>query len=71
MIGKRLVNGVESPAISVDDRGLQYGVGLFETMAAINCLVRHFVRHMDWLADGCRRLGLWPTPGWRLWRPPG
>ena len=36
MIGRRLVNGVESSAISVDDRGLQYGDGLFETMAAMN-----------------------------------
>jgi 4-amino-4-deoxychorismate lyase len=61
MIGRRLVNGVESSAISVDDRGLQYGDGLFETMAAMNGRVRHFERHMERLADACRRLGL-PTP---------
>ena len=61
MIGRRLVNGVESSAISVDDRGLQYGDGLFETMAATNGRVRHFERHMERLADGCRRLGL-PAP---------
>ena len=41
MIGRRLVNGVESSAISVDDRGLQYGDGLFETMAALDGRVRH------------------------------
>ena len=61
MIGRRLVNGVESSAISVDDRGLQYGDGLFETMAAVNGRVRHFERHMERLADGGRRLGL-PVP---------
>jgi len=61
MIGRRLVNGVESTAISVDDRGLQYGDGLFETMAAINGRVRHFERHMERLAEGGSRLGL-PVP---------
>jgi 4-amino-4-deoxychorismate lyase len=61
MIGRRLVNGVESSAISVDDRGLQYGDGLFETMAALNGRVRNFARHMERLAEGGRRLGL-PVP---------
>jgi 4-amino-4-deoxychorismate lyase len=61
MIGRRLVNGVESSAVSVDDRGLQYGDGLFETMAAFDGRVRHFERHMERLASGCRRLGL-PLP---------
>jgi 4-amino-4-deoxychorismate lyase len=62
MIGRRLVNGVESSAISVDDRGLQYGDGLFETMAAVNGRVRNFDRHMERLAVGCRRLGMPPPP---------
>jgi 4-amino-4-deoxychorismate lyase len=61
MIGRRLVNGVESSAISVDDRGLQYGDGLFETMAATNGRVRNFARHMERLTEGCRRLGM-PMP---------
>jgi 4-amino-4-deoxychorismate lyase len=61
MIGRRLVNGVESSAISVDDRGLQYGDGLFETMSALNGRVRHFEVHMERLAEGGRRLGL-PVP---------
>jgi 4-amino-4-deoxychorismate lyase len=65
MIGRRLVNGVESSAISVDDRGLQYGDGLFETMAAANGRVRHFERHMERLAEGCRRLGI-PAPSAEL-----
>jgi 4-amino-4-deoxychorismate lyase len=62
MIGRRLVNGVESSAISVDDRGLQYGDGLFETMAAVNGRVRSFERHMERLGEGCRRLGIPPPP---------
>ena len=61
MIGRRLVNGVEASAISVDDRGLQYGDGLFETMAATNGRVRNFTRHMERLAVGCHRLGI-PMP---------
>jgi 4-amino-4-deoxychorismate lyase len=61
MIGRRLVNGVEATAISVDDRGLQYGDGLFETMAAQDGRVRNFARHMERLAEGCRRLGM-PMP---------
>jgi len=61
MIGRRLVNGVESSAISVVDRGLQYGDGLFETMSAQDGRVRHFERHMERLAEGGRRLGL-PVP---------
>jgi 4-amino-4-deoxychorismate lyase len=65
MIGRRLVNGVESSAISVDDRGLQYGDGLFETMAAVNGRVRNFDRHMERLGEGCRRLGI-PAPSAEL-----
>jgi 4-amino-4-deoxychorismate lyase len=65
MIGRRLVNGVESSAISVDDRGLQYGDGLFETMAVADGRVRHFARHMERLASGCQRLGI-PMPEARL-----
>lgn len=65
MIGRRLVNGVEASAISVDDRGLQYGDGLFETMAAVNGRVRNFARHMERLAEGCRRLDM-PMPAVEL-----
>ncbi len=42
MIGRKFVNGVEGGSVSVDDRGLQYGDGLFETMAATNGRVRRF-----------------------------
>lgn len=65
MIGRRLVNGVEGAALSTDDRGLQYGDGLFETMAASNGKVKRFDRHMARLAEGCHRLGM-PMPAVEL-----
>lgn len=61
MIGRKLVNGVEGGGISTDDRGLQYGDGLFETMAAANGKVRRLDRHLARLAEGCHRLGM-PMP---------
>ena len=57
MIGRRLVNGVEASAIAADDRGLQYGDGLFETMAAVDGRVRHFAAALARLLDGCAALG--------------
>lgn len=59
------MNGVEGAALSTDDRGLQYGDGLFETMAASNGKVRRFARHMARLAEGCHRLGM-PMPSVEL-----
>jgi 4-amino-4-deoxychorismate lyase len=55
------VNGVEGAGISADDRGLQYGDGLFETMGAANGKVLRFDMHMARLVEGCHRLGL-PMP---------
>jgi len=61
LIGRRLVNGVEGAGISADDRGLQYGDGLFETMGAANGKVRRLAQHLARLAEGCHRLGM-PVP---------
>ena len=61
MIGRRLVNGVEGAGISADDRGFQYGDGLFETMLAVNGRVRRLDMHMSRLSEGCHRLGM-PSP---------
>jgi 4-amino-4-deoxychorismate lyase len=55
------VNGVEGAGISADDRGLQYGDGLFETMGAAKGKVLRFDLHMARLAEGCHRLGM-PMP---------
>ncbi len=61
MIGRRLVNGVDGTGVAADDRGLAYGDGLFETMAAAEGALRHFDLHMARLEDGCRRLEI-PMP---------
>jgi 4-amino-4-deoxychorismate lyase len=61
MIGRRLVNGSETAGIAADDRGLQYGDGLFETMAAAGGRIRHLALHLARLEDGCRRLRI-PMP---------
>lgn len=55
-----LVNGVEcvdpAQAISVADRGLGYGDGLFETMLLQQGRVRFLESHLARLEAGCRRL---------------
>ncbi len=56
-----LVDGEISSRISVTDRGLHYGDGLFETMAVIRGQPRFWQSHMDRLAVGCERLQL-PVP---------
>jgi 4-amino-4-deoxychorismate lyase len=61
MIGRRLVNGVETSSVASDDRGLQYGDGLFETMAVVDGEVRHFKRHVARVKASCDRLGI-PMP---------
>lgn len=60
-----LVNGTEQDSIAVSDRGLQYGDGLFETIAIADGRPRLWHAHMARLADGCRRLAL-PQPDQRL-----
>ncbi|MEM6512181.1 MAG: aminodeoxychorismate lyase [Pseudomonadota bacterium] len=48
-------------SVTADDRGLQYGDGLFETIAIRNGKPRLLDYHRRRLADGCERLGL-PCP---------
>ena len=55
-----LVNG-HSTGVDPADRGLAYGDGLFETMAAREGVIRWFDLHMDRLEEGCRRLEI-PAP---------
>ena len=56
-----LVNGRPQTMVSVFDRGLQYGDGLFETLRCEQGRVRWFDRHLARLTSGCARLGL-PEP---------
>ncbi len=59
-----LVNGVQGDRIAVQDRGLHYGDGLFETIAVIDGIPCLWRRHMQRLMQGCRRLALpEPDPG--------
>lgn len=51
-----LVNGIEVDQISVHDRAVQYGDGLFETIAIRNGEPEYWQLHMDRLLAGCDRL---------------
>jgi len=58
---KFLIDGQATTLLPADDRGLQYGDGLFET-----CVLRHgrielWQQHLDRLIAGCQRLAI-PTP---------
>jgi 4-amino-4-deoxychorismate lyase len=55
-----LINGKPGSVIDALDRGLQYGDGLFETLAVKQERPQLWERHMERLLDGCRRLHL-PT----------
>jgi len=56
-----LINGEEKSSISVLDRGLQYGDGLFETMAVCNGKIHLWDAHWERLAYGCKQLAI-PLP---------
>jgi len=51
-----LVNGEQTECISVTDRGLQFGDGVFETIRVHQGKPVWWQQHMDRLLDGCRRL---------------
>ena len=44
--------------VPIDDRGFQYGDGLFETIAMRDGKPRLWQFHIERLADGCERLGI-------------
>lgn len=55
------VNGVRDGGISVLDRGLQFGDGLFETIACLKGRPRFLPLHLERLEFGCGRLQI-PVP---------
>lgn len=55
------INGIAQSAITVADRGLQYGDGLFETLAVFDGHCPWFPAHYQRLAAGCERLAI-PLP---------
>lgn len=62
-----LVNGKASRELSVFDRGLQYGDGLFETMKVLHGRPVFWERHMARLERGCQRLGIQTFARDALW----
>src|SRR3569832_229690 len=52
------INGENEDSVSVLDRGLHYGDGVFETMAVRDGVVPLWGRHRDRLLRGCERLGI-------------
>jgi len=55
-----LVNGEDSAVFPVMDRGLQYGHGLFETIAISQGQLRYCDRHLARLLRGCNQLSIKP-----------
>ncbi len=53
-----LINGISADTISISDRGLQYGDGLFETIAVIDGQPLCWEEHLNRIEAGCQRLGL-------------
>jgi 4-amino-4-deoxychorismate lyase len=60
-VSRILVNGKETDSLSALDRGLQYGDGLFETLALKGGQPVYWERHMARLMRGCQRLAI-PLP---------
>lgn len=56
-----LINGEQTEIVSVKDRGLHYGDGVFETLAVRDGVPELWRAHLRRLAQGCARLGI-PAP---------
>ena len=52
----------EINSLPIDDRGAQYGDGLFETIAIRNGSPRFLSLHLERLQTGCERIGISPPP---------
>jgi len=56
LLPKHLINGQPGDCVPVDDRGLRYGDGCFETMLVKNGRVGLWKRHFQRLSESCERL---------------
>lgn len=63
---RALVDGRRGEQLSIRDRGLHYGDGLFETVRCDDGQLRWFDRHLARLRLGCERLGLAPPDAAQL-----
>jgi 4-amino-4-deoxychorismate lyase len=66
MSGRVLVNGAAATTVSVFDRGLSYGDGLFETIRFVRGAAPLWAGHMERLREGCWRLRLPPPDAGQL-----
>lgn len=62
-----LVDGRRADAVALDDRGLAYGDGVFETIRFVAGRAPLWPLHLRRLQRSCRRLGLAPADPRRLW----
>ena len=58
MPGASLINGVAGDLLSIEDRGLAYGDGLFETIAVHNGRAQLLDLHLQRLQQSCLRLAI-------------
>ena len=66
MNSKVIINGKRESIIAFNDRGFQYGDGLFETIALKKGKLQFWQQHLMRLARGCQRLSL-PVIGEQQW----
>jgi len=52
-----LINGTVADSLAIADRAIQYGDGLFETIAVINQQIHNWDKHFERLCNGCQVLG--------------
>jgi 4-amino-4-deoxychorismate lyase len=57
-MSKVLINGISSGYVSVSDRGLHYGDGVFETIACIGDHPVFIQQHLDRMESGARKLNI-------------
>ncbi|MGH8369939.1 MAG: aminodeoxychorismate lyase [Gammaproteobacteria bacterium] len=60
MSGRCWINGEPGTLVAAADRGLQYGDGVFETMAVRHGRITLLEMHLQRLVEGCERLGIPP-----------
>jgi 4-amino-4-deoxychorismate lyase len=65
---RALINGQPGDSISVRDRGLQYGDGVFETIAVRRGVPLLWERHLERLQEGTQRLQLPAADTDQLWQ---
>ncbi len=54
---KALIDGAIADCVTIDDRGLQYGHGVFETLAVVGGTPLLWAAHYRRLQEACARLG--------------